>query len=560
MWLTMSVAGVQNAIREFLGSSKAEVLCIRGHWGTGKTYNWKSIAKAQRDVPSGVALSTYAYVSLFGVNSITDLKSQILQNTVTRGQIGDVPSMETAGNVVSTIETATKKGFLKFVSGFLGNRSEGIVSALGLMISRQIICIDDLERKGEKLTSNDVLGYISNLKEERGCKVVILLNDEALTGADKQQFAAYLEKVVDRNLLFAPTAAESVAIAIPDGDHIAATVRDRCIQLGIDNIRVVGKIYAAIQQILPLLSEFSGETKDAIAAAMVLMGWVHYQPSSAPSLDFLKGFSSRLWGTGNVSKMTPEEQAHDALLGKFGFSHLDDLDMELYRGIANGYFVQSAIDAHAAEFHRMVLKGQALDRHREAWRAYHYSLRNGIEVVDEIAKSFIRNAEFLSAENMNGVVNLLRDLSMPEMISPVIDAFIATHGHDPAALDPTSIYTSGGKLDDEVVHRLNEARRNQKPKREFMDIISSPHGIYDEEVVSELLSFPVEEYVRVLRTYENDAFEDIMRALNSYTSISNPSDDMKKVTARYHDAMRQVAKDSAINRHRVIQRGIKLDD
>lgn len=555
----MSSSSVQSAIREFLASNRPEVLCIRGHWGTGKTYNWKSIARAQRSVSGGVALSTYAYVSLFGVNSITELKSQILQNTVARGQIGDVPSMETAGKMLSTLETATKRGLLGLASGLFGNRSDTIVSALGLMISKEIICIDDLERKGEKLSSNDVLGYISNLKEERGCKVVILLNDEALKGADKQQFAAYLEKVVDRNLLFAPTAAESVAIAIPHSDEISAIVRDRCAQLGIDNIRVAGKIHASVQQILPLLSAFSKETKEAIAAAMVVMGWVHYQPSSAPSLDFLKHFSSRLWGRGNED-LTPEEHAHDAMLKKFGFSHLDELDMELYRGIANGYFTQSAIDSHASEFHHMVLKSQATERHRLAWRAYHYSFRNGMEVVDEIANSFIREAEFLSAETMSGVVNLLRELSITNKIEPVIDAFIATHKHDPAALDPTSIYTNGEQLDAEIIHRLDEARKVGKPKREILDILSSPQGVYQEEVVAEMLTFPVEEYARILRTYEGDRLEDILRGLNSYTSISNPSDNMKEVTARFHEAMRQVAGDSVLNRHRVIQRGIKLND
>ncbi|MEN3146672.1 hypothetical protein ABCW43_05115 [Neorhizobium sp. IRAMC:178] len=555
----MSVASVRTAIREFLASPKAEVLCIRGHWGTGKTHNWKTIAKAQRSVSGGVALNSYAYVSLFGVNSITELKSQILQNTVTKAQIGDVPSMETAGSVASTVETATKKGFLGLVSGILGNRAEAVVSALGLLISKQIICIDDLERKGEKLSSSDVLGYISNLKEERGCKVVILLNDEALKGADKLQFATYLEKVVDRNLLFAPTAEESAAIAIPQTDDIANIVRQRCIQLGIDNIRVIGKIYGAVQQILPLLSAFSKETVEAIAAAMVVMGWVHHQPSSAPPIEFLKGFGSRMWGR-DEQKLTPEEEAWDTLLSKFGFSHLDELDVELYRGITNGYFTQENIDAHASEFHRRVLKDQALERHRQAWQAYHYSFRNGMEVVTEIADSFIREVEFLSADNMHGVVSLLRELSLTEKIAPIIDAFIATHKNDPGAMEPERIYIHDGTLDSEIADRLNEAREKQRPNRPIEDIFSSPNDLYDRRVVTELLEFPVDEYKRILCTYEGDKLAGILRGLHSYSRISNPSEDMMEVTRRYHDAMTQVALDSDLNRHRVSRRGVKLQE
>ncbi|MET3853925.1 hypothetical protein [Rhizobium sp. OAE497] len=555
----MSVASVQTAIREFLATPKAEVLCIRGHWGTGKTYSWKTIAKAQRSVSGGVALNSYAYVSLFGVNSITELKSQILQSTVTRAQIGDVPSMETAGNIVSTVDTAAKKGFLGLISGILGSRSEAVVSALGLLISKEIVCIDDLERKGERLSSSDVLGYISNLKEERGCKIVILLNDEALKGADKIQFAAYLEKVVDRNLLFAPTAEESADIAITQTDDIASIVKQRCIQLDIDNIRVIAKIYGAVQQLLPLLTAFSKETVEAITAMMVVMGWVHHQPSSAPSIEFLKGFSSRMWGRDD-QKLTAAEETHDALLSKFGFSHLDDLDMELYRGIANGYFTQDVIDAHASEFHKRVLKGKAVERHRKAWQAYHYSFRNGMEVVTEIVESFIREAEFLSAENMHGVAKLLRDLSLADKIAPMIDAFVAAHSNDPEAMNPERIYIHDGTLDPEIADRLAKARKDRRPRRAIEDILFSPHDLYDQQVVADLIEFPVEQYERILRTYEGDKLAAILRSLHSYSRIANPSADMTEVIRRYHDAMRKVAADSELNRHRVSMRGVQLQE
>ncbi len=557
----MSVSSVQFVIREFLASSKAEVLCISGNWGTGKTHNWKTIAKAQRGLTGGVALNNYAYVSLFGVNSITELKSQILQNTVTRAQIGDVPSMETAGNVVSTVENATKKGFLGMLSGILGSRSEAVVSALGLLISKQIVCIDDLERKGEKLSSSDVLGYISHLKEERGCKIVILLNDEALKGADKAQFSAYLEKVVDRKLLFAPSAKESAAIAIPQSDDTAKIVRERCIQLGIDNIRVIGKIHAAVLQITPLLSAFSNETRESIAAAIVMMGWVYHQPSSAPPVDFLKSFSSRMWGR-DEEKLNKEEEAWDALLKNFGFSHLDELDMELYRGIANGYFTQETIDAHASEFHQMVLKNQAMERHRQAWHAYHYSFKNGLEVVEGIADSFIYDAGYLSASNMNGVVSLLRELALTHKITPVIDAFISTHNDDPEAMDPTRMYLHNEVADAEVVERLHAARQRQRQrlKQPIEDIFSSGTDLYDQEVIAELLTFVAEDYKRLLLEHDGEKLEAILRGIQAYSRIANPSEGMIEITRRYNLAMKEVAASSELNRHRVIRRGIKLEE
>ena len=56
-----------------------------------------------------------------------------------------------------------------------------------LIANAQLICIDDLDRKGEKLRVEDVLGLVSFLREERKCKVALLLNEEQLQGKDEQR-------------------------------------------------------------------------------------------------------------------------------------------------------------------------------------------------------------------------------------------------------------------------------------------------------------------------------------------------------------------------------------
>jgi len=90
----MSVQNVRAAISQFLATDTPQVLCVRGDWGTGKTYNWQKLVKELRGSKATIALGQYAYVSLFGVNSITQLKGSILQNTVQRSQIGDEISEE----------------------------------------------------------------------------------------------------------------------------------------------------------------------------------------------------------------------------------------------------------------------------------------------------------------------------------------------------------------------------------------------------------------------------------------------------------------------------------
>ena len=75
----MSTKLMREEIAKFLARASSEALCIRGKWGVGKTYAWaKGLETAQAS--KAVALTHYSYVSLFGVNSLDDLKFTIFEN------------------------------------------------------------------------------------------------------------------------------------------------------------------------------------------------------------------------------------------------------------------------------------------------------------------------------------------------------------------------------------------------------------------------------------------------------------------------------------------------
>ena len=57
-----------------------------------------------------------------------------------------------------------------------------------LSVRRQLVCLDDLERAGSGLSTRDVLGLTSSLKEDRRCKIVLLLNDEQLEKSSRIEF------------------------------------------------------------------------------------------------------------------------------------------------------------------------------------------------------------------------------------------------------------------------------------------------------------------------------------------------------------------------------------
>jgi len=105
-----------------------------------------------------------------------------------------------------------------------------------MTIRDQIICIDDLERRGQDLNVTDVLGLISYLREQRNCKVVLVLNDEMLEQDAKRILEKNLEKVVDLSLAYEPSPSDSLKISVSGSDDISRLVAERCATLGITNI------------------------------------------------------------------------------------------------------------------------------------------------------------------------------------------------------------------------------------------------------------------------------------------------------------------------------------
>jgi hypothetical protein len=93
---------------------------------------------------------------------------------------------------------------------------------------------------------------VSFLREQRACKIILLLNQSQLKDdASKKEFADYFEKAIDTKLVFALTTAEAIAIAIDGKDERSASLREHREKLEISNIRVLKKIQRLIEMLEP---------------------------------------------------------------------------------------------------------------------------------------------------------------------------------------------------------------------------------------------------------------------------------------------------------------------
>ncbi|MEH7846001.1 hypothetical protein [Rhizobium laguerreae] len=558
----MSTDDVKREIGLFLASEDSEVLCIRGNWGTGKTYSWRNkLADASKDIKT-LKRDRYSYVSLFGLNSLDELKRDLFHNTVGRSSIGKEFDADDVKSVYEGVRELTKAG-----SGVLGRLlpaglGEASASLAYLTIRNQLICIDDLERKGKNLRSIDVLGFISQLKEDRACKIVLLLNDEQLE--DRKEFYSYLEKVVDLNLHFAPSAEESADIALKDvkgHENIKPLVLERVKQLGIDNIRVIRKVFRLIVQIEPLLKGFKPEVLRDVASSIILFGWSVYQPEIAPPLPFLKDkrtfFPTKEKDAENAE---PKELAWKALLEDYGYRYTDDFDLVLMQGVWDGYFNQKSINSHAAELNERAAAAEAQNELRSAWQShYHYTFTNNRDdVLNALYACFMKSVRFYSANDLHSAVKLFRKLDDPKRAQEMIDAFVVAKKDMKGAFDLSNLYiTREDELEQDVAEAMQAAENAQAPDYTadelFLRLASEG---YDADTTTRLAAVPVKDYIRVLRSYNGDKLSLIMKGLAQWMGLVNPTDAINTIMDKAGEALLDIAKDSPLNAMRARRWGL----
>lgn len=548
----MSTALVKQEIERFLASSEPEVLCVRGKWGTGKTYNWKTIAKASKLKDGGVALNTYAYISLFGVNSLGDIKMQIVQATVPRSSIGEPNPSNRWIALWDKMETTVKKTVTWGVSALGKNQFEAAMAAMSVTIERQIICIDDLERKGSGISTADVLGLISYFKEEKQCKVAILLNDEMLVEDDKRAFASYLEKVVDVNLLFAPTAKESAAIAIRGTDTTSERVRENCVALGIENVRVISKILRLVRLIEPMLKDYEPRVFEGVVDSLVLFGWSHHEPKIAPSLDFLYKYGRIGWDDKLEKTFTEQETGWRNMIDPYPFHHIDEFDQELIKGVSSGYFEPDAVTRHSAELHSSIKASKAMAEWQEAWDHWRYSFRSTTdEVIAYMAATFERHIQFMTNDHLNSLYDLCKRMKRDDKAQELLDFFMKANENNREAFNAFHAHYHGENFHADLKAALAKSYDGTKAKRGLEELLIKFSEGWDSDVIAELDQYSSEDMEKVFMAYEGDELKQRIMGISDLRRIGSADPARPLLIQKFNDAMRRIGKTSDINAERV---------
>ncbi|MEH2249477.1 P-loop NTPase fold protein [Nostoc sp.] len=387
----MSIQLVRNQINKFLNSETPEVLAIRGNWGVGKTFIWNKFIKDAKQ-GSKIALKPYAYVSLFGCNSLDNLKFTIFEQIIDTDSIGLKPSIETFRKSAESLSNSIGRKSIKFLQGLpnVKNIFLAVETVSFFSINKTIICIDDIERKGDSLKIRDVLGLILLLKEQKDCKIVIILNDESFNKNEDNELNIYREKVIDMEILFKPTPKECAEIAIPSDCFYSSDIKKFSNSLGINNIRVIRKILRLSSQLEPLLNGYEPELVHQALHTMTLFAWCYFQKGNhkVPNYEYLKKIGYKMYGLDDKQE-TDQEKEWNALLRNYSYKSTDEFDLEIAKAIESGFFNEIALSAEATKLNAKIIANKSEKSFSEAWRKYHDTFNsNEAELIALLYESF----------------------------------------------------------------------------------------------------------------------------------------------------------------------------
>lgn len=558
----MSVEIVKQQVTKFLSSETPEVLAIKGDWGVGKTFTWN---KYISDLKSDISMNRYSYVSLFGLNSLKDLKLAIFENTIHKNVIGQNATLDTfRENTYGVIEKIGRKSsFFINKNSFTKGIAPIFESVSFMSLNRTIVCLDDMERKGDALSVKEILGLVSLIKEQKQCKVVLLLNDNEKCIED---YKKYREKVVDIELHFNPTAEECANAVFAGSDWQTTFIKEHVVRLGVRNIRVLYKIKKLMASIPPKIESCEDEVKLQIVHSLVLFSWCFYcskDGGAVPSLDYVFGYRKYYMGLDSKPK-TNIEKGWDEMLSEYGFVLADELDVTIKEAVISGYFNVDDFLPLMENINKKAISSRSEGSFRKAWELFHYDLNSSQDdVTSALYKSLKDNAEYVSPMNLDSTVSLFRSLDENKKASDMIDLYIEKRAGNPDVfnLDPRRNHFSSEIKDPEVREKFGlawEAKFEPEDPKDVIFRLGKINGLNDGDAVC-LRKLSSDDFYRYIKNIKGEVLPSAIEGVRRVGSYDLQHDQSSKISENFEAALKMIAMESEINRLRMKRYGVEID-
>lgn len=525
-------------------SNQGVVIAITGGWGVGKTFAWNKflkeraeLEKDRRHLPLSIRLKypnifnkKYSYVSLFGIESLADLKVAISTNMSCNYfneesiQVFETPKF--LKRFLSAIRDVKVSG-----SGgnFSINSSARIFEAvLYSQVKDAIICLDDFERMSKKLDIQDVMGLANQLKLERNCQVILILDESKTDGENNNKYAEYKEKLIDESIKI-----NSVEPLIRENTkEIDEPLVDLMVkfanELEIHNFRFFQKVIKLYKQFREQLPKEVAYSTKKIILIRILQGY------------FIEDFSEEYeFGWEDIKLVLEEKQVgwserkrktYESLKSiAYDFIHSDEWLMEFKK-----WFDQSG-EPDFTLLHDLANSTMISEKNNKLKDDFHKLCEDfwGIRVDQEFPKKFYSATQaVIGLENLNNLTFALKILEVFKQDITFIEKEICEWIKDQKDQEKLDFYI-GYSIDDirPIFKKLIEEYQPEKGK--LPKLVDAVFRKYIEEGMSKIDELSIENASR--KDWERLLFKDITQ--DARFNTINSSYVVQKILDRTHDSI-----------------------
>ena len=542
----MSVDIIFERIKKFISNDENDLIVIKGEWGIGKTFFWKELVSIAAS-DSKLGKENYAYVSLFGVNDLSDLKNAIItsfEKSRELNQENDLGGMlKRAGSIFKNLEDIPK----------IGDWSNIATYAAFQFLKNGLICFDDLERKGNDLDFKELFGLATALKETKNCKIVFILNDEFLE-RNKEEFKIHGEKLIDFEVKFDRSPADAFDCVFTSDHDFYQVLKDHCIKLEIRNIRILQRIKRYVEPLLEALKDSEDETSFEVLHSLVLFCWSSYaKGDKVPPLKFIEKYNDNIFSILKDEDLNDDEKIWKESLNNYQFIYLSELDQEVLQYVTKGYFQEDNLVFLIKNKNFHIKKKIARKNYEKAWDIYNNSFEdNADEFITALIKSFKENLEFLTPKQLNSVLSVLRDLDENKKADDLIDLYFTKHSklqRFGLSHTPYQGHISDQKLKEKLLENENKNKESINLEKTIKKLTNS--SSYNPEDIACLSNSSVDDFYDFFKSQNSENLIPYVKRCLEFGNYANPGPEYEGIYKKSVDALKKIAKQSEINRTRV---------
>ena len=465
----------RQALNDFLVDLTPRALALEGTWGRGKTHLWKAVYSQFVRTCGPNRRQPYSYVSLFGVETLSELKAAIFLNQQYDDGERRTSNWKRLRNgtlrLLSPITADSDVRHIKAVDGFYK-------AWISSQIKDCLICLDDLERRGAKMRLLDLLGFVSQLCEDRNCRVVVIVNDQSLRAEDTSDWLQQREKVFHSELRFSPSAKDCAEIVFSGEQSIEllAIAKDAIIELGCTNIRTIIRLKAFLEHLERVVpaADLSSEVQQSVSRSLALLAYCHLSVSDgAPSIDYVLNHRphSHLFTDEKHDHRSEHERAWDKALDAYGVEISPEDDAPLLELVCEGSTDRSRLAALLAGRATFAERQEKIQRYRSVWNLWHYSFRNARnEIIEGLENHFPPAARYIEGHNVDGTARLLRELGASSLADRLIHYWVDIQAkEDVKGLDPEKMSRFEPIKDELLLSLAQEAFKVSRPYMALQD-------------------------------------------------------------------------------------------